>query len=140
MQSPEVIEINNEPPSFNEDDWIGKGRQYPKAENAPLALKYYIDGLLTIPDAVKDKYTPSHSLSVEDFIKMKLPKISYNLPMIKAEISFRKELPNVGSNVLSTRELPPLAWINGSKCHESSCWKTKNVRRRWWRVIILYHK
>ena len=50
MQSPLVIELNEEPPSFNEDEWTGKGRQYPKEEHAPLALKFYIDGLLTIPD------------------------------------------------------------------------------------------
>ena len=117
MESPEVIEINEEPPSFNEDDWIGKGRQYPKEEDAPLALKYYIDGLLAIPDAVKNIYIPGPNLSIDDFIKMNLPKISYDLPMIKAEISFRKETPNVGTNALSTRELPPLLWINGLKDH-----------------------
>ena len=49
MESPEVIEVNKEPPSFNEDEWIRKGRQYPKEKNAPLALKYYIDSLLAIP-------------------------------------------------------------------------------------------
>ena len=70
MESPEVIEINEEPPSFNEDEWIGKGRQYPKGDNAPLALRYYIDSLLIIPDTVKDNYTPGSNLSVEDFIKM----------------------------------------------------------------------
>ena len=48
MQAPEVIEVNEDPPSFNEDEWIGKGRKYPKAEDAPLALIYYIDGLLAI--------------------------------------------------------------------------------------------
>ena len=54
MESPEVIEINEEPPSFNEDKWIGKGRQYPKGDDAPsalAALQYYIvyiDSLLTI--------------------------------------------------------------------------------------------
>ena len=37
--------------------------------------------------------------------------------MIKAEISFRKEAPNVGTNALSTWELPPLPWINGLKDH-----------------------
>ena len=44
MQSLEIIELNEEPLSFNEDEWIGTGRQYPKGEHAPLALKYYIDG------------------------------------------------------------------------------------------------
>jgi hypothetical protein len=86
MESPEVIEVNEEPPSFNEDEWIGKGRRYPKGDDAPLALRYYIDSLLTIPDTVKDKYTPSRNLSIKDFTKMELPKISHNLPMIKAEI------------------------------------------------------
>ena len=117
MQPPEVIEVNDEPPLFNEEDWIGKGLQYPKDEDAPLSLKYYIDGLLTIPDAVKDEHTPSRNLSIENFIKIKLPKISYNLPMIKADISFRKEAPNVGTNGLSTRELPSLPWINRLKHH-----------------------
>ena len=116
MQSPTVIEVNDEPPSFNEDEWIGKGRQYPK-EDAPLPLKYYIDGLLTIPDTEKDKYTPNQNLSIADFIKMKLPKISHNLPMIKAEISFHREAPNIGTHQLVTRELPPLPWINGLKDH-----------------------
>jgi hypothetical protein len=36
MQSPEVIEVTKETPSFNEDEWIGKGRQYTKEEHAPL--------------------------------------------------------------------------------------------------------
>ena len=65
MQLPEVNEVNEEPPSFNEEDWIGKGLQYPKDKDAPLALKYYIDGLLTIPDAVKDsgERTPSCNLT-----------------------------------------------------------------------------
>ena len=82
-----------------------------------MALKYYIDGFLAIPDAVKNIYIPGPNLSIDDFIKMNLPKISYDLPMIKAEISFRKETPNVGTNALSTRELPPLLWINGLKDH-----------------------
>lgn len=33
MQSPEVIEVNEEQPSFNEEEWIGKkNRQYSKGE------------------------------------------------------------------------------------------------------------
>ena len=46
-------------------------------------MKYYIDGLLTMPDMVKDNYIPSSNLSIKDFIKKELLKISYNLPMIK---------------------------------------------------------
>ena len=57
---PEVNEVNEEPPSFNEEDWIGKGLQYLKDKDAPLALKYYIDA---IPDAVKDERTPSCNLT-----------------------------------------------------------------------------
>jgi hypothetical protein len=117
MQSPEVIELNEEPPSFKKEEWIGTGRQYPKAEHAPLALRYYIDGLLTMPDTVKDNYIPSSNLTIEDFVKKKLPKISYNLLMIKAEISFRTEAPNVGTNALSTREIPALPWIKGLMDH-----------------------
>ena len=60
MQLPEVNEVNEEPPSFNEEDWIGKGLQYLKDKDAPLALKYYIDA---IPDAVKDERTPSCNLT-----------------------------------------------------------------------------
>jgi hypothetical protein len=114
MQSPDVIEINDETP-FNEDEWIGRSRKYPKGDHAPLALKYYIDGLLVIPDMVKDKHIPSSNLSVEDFIKKKLPQISYNLPIAKAELSFRKETPNVHIDALSTRKIPPLAWLNKLK-------------------------
>ena len=60
VQLPEVNEVNEEPPSFNEEDWIGKGLQYLKDKDAPLALKYYIDA---IPDAVKDERTPSCNLT-----------------------------------------------------------------------------
>jgi hypothetical protein len=36
MQLPEVIRVTEETVSFNEDEWIGKGRQYPKEEHARL--------------------------------------------------------------------------------------------------------
>ena len=39
MQSPEVIEVTEEAPSFNEDEWIGRGWQYPKGEHAPKTKK-----------------------------------------------------------------------------------------------------
>jgi hypothetical protein len=39
MQSPEVIEVTEETPSFNKDEWIGKGQQYSKEEHAPLAFE-----------------------------------------------------------------------------------------------------
>ena len=75
MQTSEVIEVNDEIPSFNQDEWIGRNRKYPKGDHwhIPIALKYYVDGLLVIvPDTVQDEYIPSGNLSVEDFIKMKL--------------------------------------------------------------------
>ncbi|KAF8814343.1 hypothetical protein BYT27DRAFT_7250099 [Phlegmacium glaucopus] len=115
MQSLDIIEVSNEPPSFNKDEWIGKGQKYPKGEHVPLALKYYIDSLLVIPDIAKEEYIPSSNLAIKDFIKKKLPKISHSLPTVKAEISFLKEAPNVGTIALSTRELPPLPWLNRLK-------------------------
>jgi hypothetical protein len=116
MQTSEVIEVNDETPPFNEDEWIGRNRKYPKGgDHTPIELKYYIDGLLVIPDMVQDEHIPSGNLSVEDFIKMKLPQISYNLPIAKADISFRKGAPNVRTSALSTRKIPPLAWLNGLK-------------------------
>ena len=82
MQSPELIDLNQELLTFNEDEWIGKGRQYPKGGHVPLALTYYIDGLLTIPNIEKDKYTPSSNISIEDFIKMKLKNFFRGLGVI----------------------------------------------------------
>ena len=116
MQTCKVIEVNDEIPPFNQDEWIGRNRKYPKGDHIPISLKYYIDGLLVIPDTVQDEYIPRGNLSVEDFIKMKLPQISYNLPIAKAEISFRKEAPNVlRTSALSTQNIPPLAWLNSLK-------------------------
>ena len=111
----QVIEVNDESPPFNEDEWIGRSRKYPKGADTPLALKYYIEGLLAIPDMVKDEHIPSGNLSVEDFIKKQLPQISYHLPIAKAETSFRKDAPNVRTDALSTRKIPPLAWLNRLK-------------------------
>jgi hypothetical protein len=52
MSLPDFIEIHDDPPAFNEADWIGKGRQYPKAAAAPLALANYVENLQVVPDTV----------------------------------------------------------------------------------------
>jgi len=74
MQLQEVIEVNDKTPPFNEDEWIGRNRKYPKGDHTPLPLKDYIEGLLVIPDTVKDEHIPSGG----------------NLSIAKAEISFRR--------------------------------------------------
>lgn len=116
MSSQDIIEIQDEPPAFHKGDWIGTGRQYPKAE-APLALTYYLASLLQVPDTVAEEYIPSRNLSIANFIQKKLPRVSYSLSTTKPEFCFRKEDPNEGTNALVTHELPSMAWVNGLKEH-----------------------
>ena len=55
------------------------------------------------------------NLSAEDFIKMKLPQISYNLMIAKVNILFHIEAPNEWTGALLTCKIPPLTWLNGLK-------------------------
>jgi hypothetical protein len=50
MSEPDdVLDLEN-PPHFNPDKWIGKGRAYPaKPEDVPRELSLYCDHLLKIP-------------------------------------------------------------------------------------------
>lgn len=117
MSSPDVIEIQDEPPALRKGDWIGKGRRYPKAEDAPLALTYYVASLLQVPDTVIEEYIPSSNLSIADFIQKKLPKVTYSLSTTKPKFCFRKEDPNEGTDALAAHALPSMAWVNGLKEH-----------------------
>lgn len=114
----EVDDISDGLPLFDKDKWIGKGQNFPmNLMDVPLGLIYYIDKLLIIPDEVKEEYIPSPNLSIDAFVTLKLPKLSYSLAIFKAQSCFRKETPNIETATLKTRELPPIAWLNKLKEH-----------------------
>jgi hypothetical protein len=68
----DVLNLVN-PPQFDSDKWIGKGRTYPaKPEDVLMELSLYCDHLLEIPDHVRKDAFPDASFTVEKFLQLKL--------------------------------------------------------------------
>ncbi|KAK7035013.1 hypothetical protein R3P38DRAFT_3493633 [Favolaschia claudopus] len=100
-------------PPFNDREWIGKNRKYPR--HPPQELEVYCARQLRIPQEIKKGF-PHDALSVTAFSRTKLPAKSYALVFPAAETCFSMLTPSMDLNQtlesLKTRPLPPTKLVD----------------------------
>jgi hypothetical protein len=77
MPKPNILDLADETP-FNKDDWIGKGRIY-NTKDVPWQLDSYLHELVEIPISFSKCAFPDDNMVVENFIRLKLLKPSFDL-------------------------------------------------------------
>jgi len=75
MPEADVLEILDDTGTFNEQEWIGTGKQ--ECTDLPNFVKSAREAARAVPDSVIEKiHLPSPDVLVADFVAWELPRIS----------------------------------------------------------------
>jgi len=113
MSESSILEITDDPPLFNKEEWINKGLVYPKdPQKVDLGLAYYCQSQLEIPPHILQNYFPNKHLPVKALLIYNLPKVAISLVAVKATHCFHARKPNDDGIQLGQRNIPSEAWVN----------------------------
>jgi hypothetical protein len=116
MEGSDIEDVH--PTPFLQEDWIGKGRKVPAANDTPKGLAEYFATVKEVPNVIRKKYYAESNLNIESFLKINLPTRLYTLPTISIGQCFSRNNPNERPlEILSKCALPPCQLVNKFEAH-----------------------
>jgi hypothetical protein len=107
------VDLASKVPAFSTAEWISQGRTYP-ADNSPFPeLVAFHAAALAIPHHARD-FLPTPSLSIKQFLSLKLPITAATLVHRSAKQCFGCELPTEDVSCLRTRRIPSKDFVNNA--------------------------
>ncbi|KAL1751197.1 hypothetical protein FB107DRAFT_222515 [Schizophyllum commune] len=149
--APEVLELSDVEPTeiFDPSKFIGVGQTYPDS-NVPDFISAEKKKLLDIPSSFIASHVPPGSTPVVDFVKLPIPRQSFEFTPVRVTDMFSSDSPNVDTKVLMTRTIPRVetlralstalgqAWFDGKKSIID--WRFNDGRDRlpFWAISFWY--
>ena len=115
----DILDLGNVP-NFIDNDWIGRGKQYPKI-NTPYEVLWAREDRLKIPEPHLNHFPPPN-LPVVQFLKHKLPPQSAEIITTKAQAWFHCDMPTTDIKVILKRPIPPATFLHDLENKFGQAW------------------
>lgn len=150
QKQPEAVGVDDDEPTFNPNDWIGKGKKYPE-KDVPDYISEAKGATLRIPEE-GSKLLPVPDLPIAIFLAKELPSQSSELVSSTPDAWFSKDPPFTDVSILFNCPVPPdhlilrleqhygQAWFDGCQSIADPRFNQRSERfpvwvLRWWKMV-----